>query len=85
MKRHLHSVKTLDRLLVLVSLILLIASPSLTAQEAQKTASEPPEKPGIKESSKELSEDALSVTRHSVEINDKNLNYTAMAGYLPGG
>jgi carboxypeptidase C (cathepsin A) len=49
----------------------------LIAQEADKRTS------AIREAPKELVEEALSVTRHSIEVNGKNLNYMATAGYLP--
>jgi carboxypeptidase C (cathepsin A) len=80
MNRHDLFFGTLNQLLVLISLLFLIPFPSLTAQETQKGAApQAPEKTVMKE----LHEEALSVTRHSIEVNGKNLNYTATAGYLP--
>jgi carboxypeptidase C (cathepsin A) len=83
MKRHLHIFRTLNGLFVLIFLILLIPFHPLTAQQTKKNLPQAPEKTALKESSKALPEEALSVTRHSIAVNDRNLNYTATAGYLP--
>jgi hypothetical protein len=69
MKRYLHFSRILTWLFVLISLIFLIPFPLVTAQKTQKGTHQAPGKSAIKEASKELIEEALSVTRHSIEVN----------------
>jgi carboxypeptidase C (cathepsin A) len=84
MKGHLHFFnRAFNGLLVLISLIFLISSPPLTAQQTQKSVLQVPERTATKKPSKEPPEEALSVTRHSIEVIGKNVNYAATAGYLP--
>jgi carboxypeptidase C (cathepsin A) len=84
LKRYFDAPKTLRLLVILIGVVTLqIPFGSLTAQEVQKGRSHLPENPAIQGARKEFLKEAISVTRHSVEVNGKSLNYTATAGYLP--
>ncbi len=83
MRRSLHSLRIIKNFLLLISLLVLIPSPGPTAQETGKSIPPSPGKTTQKELPKEPPEEPPSITRHSIRVNDKNLNYTATAGYLP--
>jgi carboxypeptidase C (cathepsin A) len=82
MKRHFHFFRAFDALLVMIPILFLIFSPPLTAQGTEKVVPQANEKNATGESSKNLPEEVLSITHHSIEVNGKNINYTATAGYL---
>ena len=70
-------------LFLLISLLFLIPAPALLAQVPGKKSTQVIEKTSQKEIPPEPPEEPLSITRHSVKLNGKNLNYTTKAGYLP--
>ena len=83
MKGHFDSLKRLNRLSILILVLILIPVFPLAAQEKQYGAPQAPGKSLIQEPPKEIPEEALSTTHHSINVNGKNLHYTATAGYLP--
>ncbi len=69
--------------LVLITFLFPVPVPEPLAQAPEKNRSQFHGKATVKEIPETQAKEPLSITRHLITLNGKDLHYTAKAGYLP--